>query len=97
MDSLFDIRQESPIILVWICFLNLRLHISSSYCGRSKPFTARVLMAMDVTKCYPKEIRFGPHNLGYLKKSKLKFYHFFVAIIILMDIQSSIVLFCILT
>ncbi|KAL0913034.1 hypothetical protein M5K25_016464 [Dendrobium thyrsiflorum] len=87
----FDVQEESPIVPVWVCFPNLRLHFFNnqvlfalaSFFGRplqtdqatsnlSRPSVARVLVEVDVSKKYPKEIWIGSELNGYYQKVELE-------------------------
>ncbi|KAH0470967.1 hypothetical protein IEQ34_000690 [Dendrobium chrysotoxum] len=58
--------------MAWVLCLAIlfKLIMRLLYIG-SRPSIARVLVALDITKQYPKSIWLGPENFGYVQKEKL--------------------------
>ncbi|PKU68121.1 hypothetical protein MA16_Dca022177 [Dendrobium catenatum] len=71
----FDIKEESPIVPIWISFSNLHIHFfnqkvlhalgliferplqtDQATASRTRPFVARILVEVDISKKHPKEI-----------------------------------------
>ncbi|KAL0910208.1 hypothetical protein M5K25_021163 [Dendrobium thyrsiflorum] len=88
---LLDVDVESPVILIWVSFPNLRPHLFSprilhtlgSMFGRplkvdnatsvgSRPSLVRVLVELDISKNYPKQIWLGPEMFGYSQRVQME-------------------------
>ncbi|PKU85717.1 hypothetical protein MA16_Dca018572 [Dendrobium catenatum] len=87
----FDVKEESPIVLIWISFPNLRLHFfntkvlfalgsifgrplktDQATASRTRPSVARVLVEVNITKKYAKEVWVGSKTFKYLQKVKFE-------------------------
>ncbi|PKU83181.1 hypothetical protein MA16_Dca024566 [Dendrobium catenatum] len=92
----FNVKEESPIVPIWISFPNLRLNFFNTHvlhalgsifgrplqtdqatANRSRPYIARVLVEIDITKKHPKDIWIGSENFGYLQKVDFEKVHDF--------------------
>ncbi|KAL0910027.1 hypothetical protein M5K25_020954 [Dendrobium thyrsiflorum] len=88
---LLDVDVESPVILIWGSFPNLRPHLFSprilhalgSTFGRplkvdnatsvgSRPSLTQVLMELEISKNYPKQIWLGPEKSGYIQRVQME-------------------------
>ncbi|KAI0519357.1 hypothetical protein KFK09_006801 [Dendrobium nobile] len=83
----FDVKEESPIVPIWISFPNLRLHFfnhkvlhalglifgrplqtDQATASRTGLFVARILVEVDITKKYAKEVWVGSKMFGSPEK-----------------------------
>ncbi|PKU72822.1 hypothetical protein MA16_Dca020262 [Dendrobium catenatum] len=83
----FDVKEESPIVPIWISFPNLKLHFfnpkvlhalglifgrllqtDQATVARTRPSVARIVVEVDISKKYPKEIWVGSKAFGYIQK-----------------------------